>query len=250
MRATNIILNVTSLFLVAAGLGLISTFFLPAIFMQPAAPENAALAPTAPPAPPEDFNVPELTEETNPDQPADKTTGSDKTEKAGVVENKKNSGKQKKGRDKEQKAAVPVPDDKTLWVTVPKMNRVQSAPIPSTTGDDEESLKSYAGIHLQGTGFPWQDEANVYVAGHRLGYPNTSSFLAFWDLDKVNKGDEVYVTDSMGRSYTYRVFKESVVEPSDLFITRPIEGKNIITLQTCTLPDYSQRLIVQAEKVA
>jgi len=24
-------------------------------------------------------------------------------------------------------------------------------------------------------------------------------------------------------------------------------GKNILTLQTCTLPDYKQRLIVQAE---
>ncbi|MDP9458582.1 MAG: hypothetical protein M3Q60_23035 [Actinomycetota bacterium] len=24
-------------------------------------------------------------------------------------------------------------------------------------------------------------------------------------------------------------------------------GKNVLTLQTCTLPDYSRRLIVQAE---
>jgi len=37
------------------------------------------------------------------------------------------------------------------------------------------------------------------------------------------------------------------VEPTDLFVTEPIEGKNIITLQTCTLPDYAQRVIVQAE---
>jgi sortase A len=32
-------------------------------------------------------------------------------------------------------------------------------------------------------------------------------------------------------------------------VTDPIEGKNILTLQTCTLPDYSQRLIVQAELI-
>jgi sortase A len=32
-------------------------------------------------------------------------------------------------------------------------------------------------------------------------------------------------------------------------VTQPLEGKNVLTLQTCTLPDYSQRLIVQAERV-
>ncbi len=251
MRATNVILNVMSLVLVAAGLGLISTFFIPTVFLGATAPEDLALSP---PAPPGDFDVPVLTEETNPDKSVEKTTEPGDPGGAGVAKNKDGSKKPKENakdqKEKKQKAAVPVPEDKTLWVTIPKMNRVQSSPIPSTTGDDEESLKSYAGIHLQGTGFPWQEEANVYVAGHRLGYPNTSSFLAFWDLDKVKKGDEVHVTDAMGRSYTYRVFKELVVDPSDLFITRPIEGKNIITLQTCTLPDYSQRLIVQAEKVA
>lgn len=245
MRATNVILNVTSLLLVAAGLGLISTFFFPTIFLQQASSEDTALAP------PEDFDVPVLTEETTPVQPVETTTEAGKTEKAETAKNKKDSKNQNKDQEKQpSKPAIPVPEDKTLWVTVPKMDRVQSSPIPSTTGDDEESLKTYAGIHLQGTGFPWQEEANVYIAGHRLGYPNTSSFLAFWDLNKVKKGDEVYVTDAMGRSYTYRVFKELVVNPSDLFITKPISGKNIITLQTCTLPDYSQRLIVQAEKVA
>ena len=248
MRATNVILNVMSLLLVGAGLSLISTFFFPAIFLQPTASESAA-APQ-----PEDYNVPVLAEETTPVPSPEKTTETGKIEKTEAAKDKKNSGKQKEKnsekQQKEAKPAVPVPEDKTLWVTVPKMNRVQSAPVPSTAGDDEESLKAYAGIHLQDTGFPWQEEANVYIAGHRLGYPNTSSFLAFWDLNNVKKGDEIYLTDAMGRSYTYRVFKELVVNPSDLFITQPVKGKNIVTLQTCTLPDYSQRLIVQAEKVA
>ena len=38
-----------------------------------------------------------------------------------------------------------------------------------------------------------------------------------------------------------------VVGPEDVSVKEPIEGKNIVTLQTCTLPDYKQRLIVQAE---
>lgn len=75
------------------------------------------------------------------------------------------------------------PEDKTLKLTVPAMSRIEDDEIPNTTGGDEASLKNYAAIHLEGTGFPWQDESNVYIAGHRLGYPNTDSFLAFWDRE-------------------------------------------------------------------
>jgi sortase A len=129
------------------------------------------------------------------------------------------------------------------------MARVANATVPDTDGDDEEALKNYAAIHLKGTGFPWQEEANVYLAGHRLGYPNEPSFLAFWDLDALENGDEVFVEDADGNKYTYRVFKELVVNPTDLYVTEPVPGKNILTLQTCTLLDYSQRLVVQAELV-
>jgi sortase A len=139
------------------------------------------------------------------------------------------------------------PEDKTLKLTVPAMSRIENDEIPSTTGDDEAKLKEYAAIHLEGTGFPWQEEANVYIAGHRLGFPNTESWLTFWDMNKVNVGDEVYVTDADGTRYTYKVFKEFTVGPSDTSVTNTEPGKNILTLQTCTLPDYSQRLVIQAE---
>ncbi len=141
------------------------------------------------------------------------------------------------------------PEDETLTVTVPKMQRVKDAPFPSTFGDDEESLKNFAGIHLEGTGFPWQEEANVYLAGHRLGYPGFPSFLAFYDIDNVQFGDRILITDANGEEYTYEVFQTLEVDPTDLFVTEPVEGRNILTLQTCTLPDYARRLIVQAELV-
>jgi len=139
------------------------------------------------------------------------------------------------------------PEDKTLELTVPAMSRIEDDEIPNTDGGDEASLKKYAAIHLEGTGFPWQDEANVYIAGHRLGFPNTESWLTFWDMNKVSVGDEVFVTDADGTEYTYKVFKEFTVGPSDTSVTDTEPGKNILTLQTCTLPDYSKRLIVQAE---
>jgi sortase A len=139
------------------------------------------------------------------------------------------------------------PEDKTLELTVPAMSRIENDEIPSATGTDEEALKTHAAIHLEGTGFPWDDEANVYIAGHRLGYPSTESWLTFWDLNEVGVGDEIYVTDANGTKYTYRVFKTFIVNPSDTHVTETQPGKNILTLQTCTLPDYKQRLIVQSE---
>ena len=152
-------------------------------------------------------------------------------------------------QDDSRESASTGPKDKTLTVTVPKMARVKDANVPDAAGDDEVALRENAAIHLKGTGFPWQEGANVYLAGHRLGYPGTESFLAFYDLNKLENGDEVFVTDANGKRYTYRVFKEFIVLPTDLSVTEPVEGKSILTLQTCTLPDYSKRLIVQAELV-
>jgi len=145
------------------------------------------------------------------------------------------------------------PKDKTLKLTVPEMSQIKDDTVPNVASTDtevfESTLGSHAAIHLAGTGFPWDEEANVYLAGHRLGYPRTDSYLAFFDLDELEVGDEIYVTDAKGTKYTYKVFKEYTVSPTDLSVTKAVPDKNILTLQTCTLPDYSQRLIVQAELV-
>lgn len=151
---------------------------------------------------------------------------------------------------KKQTEPVPAgPQDKTLKLTIPAMKRVDNSTVPDASGTDREKLDSHTAIHLAGTGFPWQQEANVYIAGHRLGYPRTDSFLAFYDLDELEGGDEVFVKDSTGKKYTYKVFKKTVVSPANLQVTEPVSGKNVLTLQSCTLPDYSERLIVQAELV-
>jgi sortase A len=141
------------------------------------------------------------------------------------------------------------PKDKTLKLTIPRMSQLENDPVPTVPGTNLQALGSHAAIHLAGTGFPWDEEANVYLAGHRLGYPRTDSFLAFFDLNNLEAGDKIYITDANGTKYTYEVFKEFTVSPTDLSVTQSEPDKNILTLQTCTLPDYSQRLIVQAELV-
>ena len=151
--------------------------------------------------------------------------------------------------DTDDHAVTSGPKNKTLKLTIPEMNQIKDDTIPTVSGTDMQTLGNHAAIHLAGTGFPWEDEANVYMAGHRLGYPRTPSFLAFFDLNKLEQGDEIYVTDANGTKYTYSVFKEFTVSPTDLSVIDTVPGKNVLTLQTCTLPDYSQRLIVQAELI-
>ena len=149
----------------------------------------------------------------------------------------------------EGNGAASGPKDKTLKLTIPKMAHIENDTVPNVSGTDMETLGSHAAIHLAGTGFPWDEGANVYLAGHRLGYPRTPSFLAFFDLNNLEAGDKIYVTDANGTRYTYEVFKEFTVSPTELSVTDTVPGKNILTLQTCTLPDYSHRLLVQAELI-
>lgn len=138
------------------------------------------------------------------------------------------------------------PTDTKMTLTVPEMERVKGVPVFTAPASDEGTLDKGA-MHVEGTGFPWQDEANVYIAGHRLGYAGTGSYLQFYDLPKLEKGDEIILTDTNGTRYVYEVFKKFRVDPSYYQVTEPIPGKNIVSLQTCTLPDYTQRLIVQGE---
>ena len=144
--------------------------------------------------------------------------------------------------------APAAPKDRDMTLTVPSMKRVENIPVYGGPIPDETALHNGA-LHVDDTGFPWQQEANVYIAGHRLGYPRTDSFLVFWDLNKLKRGQRVLLTDSEDTKYVYKVFDRQVVGPDEVSVKKPIEGKNIVSLQTCTLPDYKERLVVQAELV-
>jgi sortase A len=138
------------------------------------------------------------------------------------------------------------PGNSTLTLTVPEMKRVDHVPVYTGPFYDKTALHDGT-LHLESTGFPWQTGANVYIAGHRMGFPGTRSYLVFWDLDTLQAGDKVILTATNGTRYTYSVYRSIIINPDASYITQPVPGKSIISLQTCTLPDYSQRLIVQAE---
>src|SRR5919202_555701 len=135
------------------------------------------------------------------------------------------------------------PGNSSMTLTVPEMARVDHVPVYTGAAGDKDALHDGT-LHIKGTGFPWQTGANVYIAGHRMGFPGTKSYLVFWDLNKLDDGDKVILTDANGTRYTYSVYESTIVDPDALYVTRPVPGKSSVTLQTCTLPDYSQRLIV------
>ena len=137
------------------------------------------------------------------------------------------------------------PEDKTLYLTVPKLGLKDVRAYNSVS---EEKLKKST-VHIPATGFPWQKGANTYIAGHRVGYEGTNSYLIFYYLDQLAEGDEIQLEDSAGTRYTYRVTDQLVVDPDNVEVMEPEEGKSLVSLQTCTLPDYKKRVIVQGELV-
>lgn len=137
------------------------------------------------------------------------------------------------------------PEDKTLYLSVPKID-LYDVPVYNSTSEDDLTKSA---VHVPATGFPWQKGANTFIAGHRIGYPDTGSYYVFFRLDELVEGDEIVVTDSDGGRYVYEMREQKVVDPDNVESLNPVEGKSVISLQTCTLPDYAERLIVRGELV-
>jgi sortase A len=82
---------------------------------------------------------------------------------------------------------------------------------------------------------------NVGIAGHRTTYG-----APFFSLNELSPGDLIYLTNTSGQEFTYRVTTQFVVPPSDGAVLDPTPVPSL-TLTTCT-PRYSatDRLVVRA----
>jgi sortase A len=137
------------------------------------------------------------------------------------------------------------PAEKILYLTVPRLG-LEDVPVFDSV--EEEKLEEGV-IHVPATGFPWQQGANTYIAGHRIGFPGTRSDHVFYDLEELAAGDEIILTDSAGGEYVYVVTGQQIVPPDNVEVMNAAEGRSIVTLQTCTLPDFSERVVVQGELI-
>lgn len=164
------------------------------------------------------------------------------------------ANQQKEPAEPAEPAGPPPPQDKTMYLTVPKMglfdNVVSNSSAP--TALDAGAAK------LEESGFPWQDSANPYISAHRLGWPGTASYYQFYNLPLMAYGDPIYLTDANGTTYTYEVTEIIEVAPSENWVSEPEAGRDMISLQTCTEafgdywtmgPTWSTRYVVRGDRI-
>ncbi len=136
----------------------------------------------------------------------------------------------------------------SMKITVPALG-LNDVAVP--TGTRQAKLDEQGILHLRGSGLPWVAGSNTFVAGHALGFPRTRVPYAFYKLGGMKPGDEIFVDDTDGRRYTFTVYDVLTVEPGDYWVTYPVEGKTVISLQSCTpIPSFEDRLIVRGELVS
>lgn len=141
-----------------------------------------------------------------------------------------------------------LPDGAIMALTIDSIG-LHNVPVLNKGG--EWSLNNGV-AHQRGTSMPWSrsKQRNVYIAGHRLGWPGTKSHLVFYHLDKLARGDEIVLKDRDGKKYTYRVSETFEVEPNDSWVMGKVKGRDMVTLQTCTpIPTWEKRLIVRADRI-
>ncbi len=171
-------------------------------------------------------------------------------ETAAVEEEEKAEEEEEAGR-----SAAAAPEDPTLYLTVPRLGMYGH----TVRNENSEFALGLGAIKLPDTPFPWEKgDKNTYIACHRLGFPGTESFNQCLNLPSVQKGDEIFLTDTGGRVYEYRVSELLNITPDDNWVMDPAEGRDMVSLQTCleapgdsvTLgPNWEGRLIVRADRV-
>lgn len=105
-------------------------------------------------------------------------------------------------------------------------------------GATRDNIRATIG-HITGTA-GMGGKGNCVLAGHRGGY-----YGEFFErIDQLEKGDKVVLTDLYNRSYTYKVYKQFVAEPTETWICNPIENENTLTLLSCE-ENGTKRIIVR-----
>lgn len=117
--------------------------------------------------------------------------------------------------------------------------------LPIYHGTEEDVLQQAVG-HIEWTSLPVGGESShCVISGHR-GLP-TADLLTH--IDRMRLGDRFYI-HVLGQELEYRVDQIEVVLPSDTSLLTIEEGKDYVTLLTCTPYGInSHRLLVRGSRV-
>lgn len=126
-------------------------------------------------------------------------------------------------------------------VQIPKIGQ----DIPVYAGTGETVLQKGVG-HLEGSSLPiGGNGVHTVLTAHR-GLPTARLFT---DLDELEIGDRIYI-ENLKETIAYQVRSKEVVEPEDFSALMVEDGKDQVTLLTCT--PYlinSHRLLVHADRI-
>ena len=154
------------------------------------------------------------------------------------------------------KGFAPEPGDPVFRIMIPKLDLNDGKGYIVVEGVDEESLKAGPGHYPKCrsdfprpycTNFPaaWPGtNGRVIVSGHRTTYK-----APFIDVDKLSRGDKIHIETQWG-NFTYEVYEQRVVEPTDPAIVIQKDNVRELVLTTCN-PKFSAatRLITFAREV-
>ncbi len=122
-------------------------------------------------------------------------------------------------------------------VHIPKIN----ISLPLYAGTAESILQKGVG-HLEGTSLPVGGKSTHSVVTAHRGLPEARLFT---DLDKMELGD-IFSLETMAGELFYKVDQIEVVAPDETDKVKIIEGKDYLTLLTCTpYMINSHRLLVR-----
>ena len=128
------------------------------------------------------------------------------------------------------------------YVEIPKID----VHLPIYHGTGEEVLKKGAG-HLEATALPIGGEYRHSVISAHRGLPSAELFTR---LDEMQTGDVFYI-HVLDRILAYEVDQIEVIEPEDLELLTPLEGRDLVTLLTCTpYAVNTHRLLVRGTRIS
>ena len=120
---------------------------------------------------------------------------------------------------------------------------IMELPIYHGTGD---SVLQIAAGHLEGTSLPVGGASTHAVISAHRGLPSAKLFT---NLDQLEVGDTFTIT-VLDRVLTYEVDKISIVLPTETDELKIAEGKDYVTLMTCTPYGINtHRLLVRGRRV-
>ena len=127
------------------------------------------------------------------------------------------------------------------YITIPKIG----VELPVYHGTSDGVLQVAAG-HLEGSSLPVGGAGTHAVISAHRGLPSAKLFT---NLDELEVGDTFTIT-VLDRVLTYEVDQISIVLPTEADLLQPVEGKDYVTLMTCTPYGINtHRLLVRGKRI-